>query len=53
VQQEDQRCGIGATIERFEFIHLDSRGASAGESGRHGGKDSKLKAGFPDLSRLS
>ena len=25
VEQEEQRRGIGATIERFEFIHLDSR----------------------------
>ena len=25
VEQEEQRVGVGATIERFEFIHLDSQ----------------------------
>lgn len=39
-QQEDQRYGIGATIERLEFIHLDPRG-------RRGGK---MKQGSPDRS---
>ena len=42
VEQEEQRRGIGATIERFEFIHLDSRDTKPG----------KMKAGFPDLSDL-
>lgn len=42
VEEEDQRRGIGATIERFEFIHLDSRDSKPG----------KMKAGFPDLSGL-
>jgi len=42
VEQEEQRYGIGATIERFEFIHLDS----------HDGKPGKMKNGFPDLSGL-
>ena len=42
VEQEEQRYGIGATIERFEFIHLDSRDSKPG----------KMKTGFPDLSGL-
>ena len=42
VEQEEQRRGIGATIERFEFIHLDSRDNKPG----------KMKTGFPDLSGL-
>ena len=41
-RQEDQRYGIGATIERFEFVHLDSRGRRAG----------KMQEGSPDLSDL-
>jgi hypothetical protein len=39
VEREEQRYGIGATIERFEFIHLDSKG-----------KGEKMETGFPDLS---
>ncbi len=42
VEQEEKRFGIGATIERFEFIHLGSRER----------KDGKMKEGFPDLSSL-
>jgi hypothetical protein len=42
VPQEDERVGIGATIERFEFIHLDSRESKPG----------KMKTGFPNLSGL-
>jgi hypothetical protein len=64
VQQEDEQCGIGATIERFEFVHLDTRSASQTgrdgkrsssakrDSGRLGSKPGSLKAVFPDFSRL-
>lgn len=41
-EQEGQRYGIGATIERFEFIHLDAEGSKAG----------KTKEGPLDLSNL-
>lgn len=40
VAQDEQRVGVGATIERFEFIHLDAKDR----------KDDKSKTGFPDLS---
>ena len=40
--QDDQRVGIGATIERFEFVHLDAKGR----------KEGKMKSGFLDLSSL-
>lgn len=29
VEQEDHRFGIGATIEKYEFTHLDSSGSKA------------------------
>ena len=35
VEQEEERFGVGVTIERFEFVHLDSREK----------KDGKMKAG--------
>jgi hypothetical protein len=40
VEREEQRFGIGATIERFEFVHLDSKGRQDGN---------KTAAGFPGL----
>lgn len=30
VEQDDERVGIGATIERFEFVHLDAKDRKEG-----------------------
>jgi len=58
IEQDDQHCGVGATIERFEFVHLDTRADSNRDSKRSGrrsrlsGKDTLLKTAFPDFSRF-
>ena len=46
-EQEERRFGVGVTIERFEFVHLDSHGKP--DSGTRRGK---MTTGFPNLSGL-